>query len=57
MKLWYFLIERCASIVSITWFTWTQRMANFYKDPFYVNDGYKYVGKMLEQQGFLKHEK
>ena len=34
--------------------TWTQRMANFYKDPFYVNNGYKDVGKMLEQQGFRK---
>lgn len=36
--------------------TWTQRMANFYKDPFYVNDGYKDVGKMLKQQGFRKGE-
>ncbi len=34
--------------------TWTQRMANFYKDPFYINDGYKDVGKMLKQQGFRK---
>lgn len=34
--------------------TWTQRMANFYKDPFYINDSYKDVGKMLEQQGFRK---
>lgn len=34
--------------------TWTQRMANFYKDPFYINDGYKHVGKMLKQQGFRK---
>jgi FMN reductase [NAD(P)H] len=37
--------------------TWTQRMANFYKDPFYVNDSYKHVGKMLKQQGFTKREK
>ncbi|WHX98411.1 NADPH-dependent oxidoreductase [Neobacillus sp. DY30] len=37
--------------------TWTQRMANFYKDPFYVNDGYKNVGKMLKQQGFAKSKK
>lgn len=36
--------------------TWTQRMANFYKDPFYVNDYYKDVGKMMKQQGFLKSE-
>jgi FMN reductase [NAD(P)H] len=34
--------------------TWTQRMANFYKDSFYINDGYKDVGKMLKQQGFQK---
>ncbi|MFB3163467.1 NADPH-dependent oxidoreductase [Neobacillus sp. 179-J 1A1 HS] len=34
--------------------TWTQRMANFYKDPFYINDGYNHVGKMLKQQGFRK---
>jgi FMN reductase [NAD(P)H] len=34
--------------------TWTQRMANFYKDPYYVNNSYKDVGKMLEQQGFRK---
>ncbi|MEC1520420.1 NADPH-dependent oxidoreductase [Neobacillus niacini] len=34
--------------------TWTQRMANFYKDPYYINDGYKDVGKMLKQQGFSK---
>jgi FMN reductase [NAD(P)H] len=34
--------------------TWTQRMANFYKDSFYINDGYKDVGKMLKQQGFRK---
>lgn len=36
--------------------TWTQRMANFYKDPFYINDSYKDVGKMLKQQGFQKGE-
>jgi FMN reductase [NAD(P)H] len=36
--------------------TWTQRMANFYKDPFYINDSYKDVGKMLKQQGFRKGE-
>ncbi|MFP7298240.1 NADPH-dependent oxidoreductase [Neobacillus niacini] len=35
--------------------TWTQRMANFYKDDFYVNDSYKDVGEMLKQQGFLKN--
>lgn len=34
--------------------TWTQRMANFYKDPFYINNGYKDVGEMLKQQGFRK---
>lgn len=34
--------------------TWTQRMANFYKDPFYVNNSYNNVGKMLEQQGYKK---
>ncbi|MBY0149087.1 NADPH-dependent oxidoreductase [Neobacillus niacini] len=34
--------------------TWTKRMANFYKDPYYVNDSYKDVGKMLKQQGFRK---
>lgn len=38
-------------------YAWTQRMASFYKDPFYINDGYKDVGKMLKQQGFLKSEK
>ncbi|MEH7180353.1 NADPH-dependent oxidoreductase [Neobacillus vireti] len=36
--------------------TWTQRMANFYMYPFYVNDSYKDVGKMLKQQGFRKGE-
>jgi FMN reductase [NAD(P)H] len=36
--------------------TWTQRMSNFYKDSFYVNNSYKDVGKMLQQQGFRKEE-
>lgn len=37
--------------------TWTQRIANFYKDPFYINNSYKEVGKMLQQQGFAKGDR
>jgi len=31
---------------------WTQRMAEFYSDPFYQNNSYSDVRKMLIQQGF-----